>query len=221
MTLDNSASHSSPILIGQLKQKPTESCQKDVIKLSQTKRKLCSSGDGTTRSTITSNQQRNFQMECRCSRIKILFKFINNSWEWTKGIIRRCYTRQGFMLLVSQWFKSCALTALRDQGCYPVQWFLQVLVTMATTEDSRELTERFSWLMNTNCCETSCTNCCEGCYIGQCSKKPLLQLLQKVEFSFSQQLWQKNLWDVRCGVTLDNFARQVERNTETVYVRCF
>ena len=36
MALDNSASHSSPILIGQRKRKPRESCQKDATKLSQT-----------------------------------------------------------------------------------------------------------------------------------------------------------------------------------------
>ena len=40
--------------------------------------------------------------------------------------LRRCYTRQPFVQLVSQQFKSC-VAALRDQGCYTVQWFLQLV----------------------------------------------------------------------------------------------
>ena len=47
MELVNSASHSSCILIGQLKRKPSESCQKVVKKLSQTNQKTLPSGNGT------------------------------------------------------------------------------------------------------------------------------------------------------------------------------
>ena len=74
---------------------------------------------------------------------------------------------------------------------------------MATTEDSQESIEHFNWLMSTNRYETSCMNCCQGCYTGQCSAM-------------------KKLRDIHCGrVTLGNFycnlyrnkiARQVGRN---------
>ena len=43
MELVYSTSHSSRILIGQLKQKPSEKCQKGVKELSQTNQKLCPS----------------------------------------------------------------------------------------------------------------------------------------------------------------------------------
>ena len=41
MELVNFASHSCRILIGQLKQKLSKSCQKDVTKLSQSNQRLC------------------------------------------------------------------------------------------------------------------------------------------------------------------------------------
>ena len=51
-TLGNSASLSSCTFIGQIKQKPP-GCTKDVQKLSQTNKKLCSSGNGTMHNTVT------------------------------------------------------------------------------------------------------------------------------------------------------------------------
>ena len=48
-----SASHSCCISIGQLKRKPSESCQKDVKTLSQTNQKLCPSGNSSTCSNVT------------------------------------------------------------------------------------------------------------------------------------------------------------------------
>ena len=52
MKLINSVSHSCCILIGQLKEKPSESCQKDLKNLSKTNPNLCPSGDGTERSIV-------------------------------------------------------------------------------------------------------------------------------------------------------------------------
>ena len=53
MALDNSASHSSHILIGQFKRKPPESWRKDVKKLSQSNKKLKSGGYGLARMTAS------------------------------------------------------------------------------------------------------------------------------------------------------------------------
>ena len=50
-TNDNSASHCPCNLIGQMQQKPSESCRKDVTKLSQSKRKLCTLAMAIVRST--------------------------------------------------------------------------------------------------------------------------------------------------------------------------
>ena len=50
MELINPVSHSCCILIGQLKEKPSESYQKDLKNLSKTNPNLCPSGDVTTRS---------------------------------------------------------------------------------------------------------------------------------------------------------------------------
>ena len=45
--------HSSNcILIGPLQRKPSESCEKDVKKLSQINQKLCPRGNGRTRNTV-------------------------------------------------------------------------------------------------------------------------------------------------------------------------
>ena len=59
MVLDNSASHSSQILIGQLKWKPSESCLKEVKKLSQTITKLCPSGNSMKWSTVRKQSTEN------------------------------------------------------------------------------------------------------------------------------------------------------------------
>ena len=75
MQLLYSTSYSARILIDQLKRKPSESCQKDVKKLSQTNEKLCPSGNGSMRSTVLSSPWsvgfcRGSGVKCRGSREK-------------------------------------------------------------------------------------------------------------------------------------------------------